>query len=173
MAEALSLAAALDWARQRIDAMEARVLLCHVAAVSHATLKGFGEEAQRRLAAARVLVIGAGGLGSASVPYLAGAGVGTIGIVDDDVVELSNLHRQIAHGTADIGRPKAASLAEHRAQGRERRGALAAPDFLFDSRRFGCRGEVAHRDSSHALMLLGRAAARPRGARQPPRRIAV
>lgn len=75
-------------------------------------LPGFGEEAQRRLAAARVLVIGAGGLGSASVPYLAGAGVGTIGIVDDDVVELSNLHRQIAHGTADIGRPKAASLAE-------------------------------------------------------------
>ncbi|MCB1274110.1 MAG: ThiF family adenylyltransferase, partial [Leucobacter sp.] len=47
-------------------------------------LPGFGEEAQRRLAAARVLVIGAGGLGSASVPYLAGAGVGTIGIVDDD-----------------------------------------------------------------------------------------
>src|SRR5690606_1140431 len=52
------------------------------------SLPGFGEEAQRRLAAARVLVIGAGGLGSASVPYLAGAGVGTIGVVDDDVVEL-------------------------------------------------------------------------------------
>src|SRR5690606_11174957 len=76
------------------------------------SLPGFGEEAQRRLAAARVLVIGAGGLGSASVPYLAGAGVGTIGVVDDDVVELSNLHRQIAHSTADIGRSKTASLAD-------------------------------------------------------------
>ncbi|MFT4232529.1 MAG: ThiF family adenylyltransferase [Leucobacter sp.] len=75
-------------------------------------LPGFGEEAQRRLAAARVLVIGAGGLGSASVPYLVGQGVGTVGIVDDDRVELSNLHRQVAHGTADIGRSKVDSLAE-------------------------------------------------------------
>ncbi|MBK0417612.1 ThiF family adenylyltransferase [Leucobacter sp. CSA1] len=75
-------------------------------------LPGFGEIAQRRLRAARVLVIGAGGLGSASIPYLAGAGVGTIGVVDDDVVELSNLHRQIAHGTADLGRPKAESIAD-------------------------------------------------------------
>ncbi|MBL3686479.1 molybdopterin biosynthesis protein MoeB [Leucobacter zeae] len=76
------------------------------------SLPGFGEAAQRRLAAARVLVVGAGGLGSASVPYLAGAGIGTIGIVDDDRVELSNLHRQVSHGTADIGRPKVASLAD-------------------------------------------------------------
>lgn len=75
-------------------------------------LPGFGEAAQLRLAAARVLVIGAGGLGSASVPYLAGAGIGTIGIVDDDRVELSNLHRQVSHGTADVGRSKVASLAE-------------------------------------------------------------
>jgi len=75
-------------------------------------LPGFGELAQRRLSAARVLVIGAGGLGSGCVPYLAGAGVGTIGIVDDDRVELSNLHRQVSHGTADIGRSKVASLAE-------------------------------------------------------------
>lgn len=75
-------------------------------------LPGFGESAQRRLAGARVLVIGAGGLGSASVPYLVGAGVGTIGILDDDRVELSNLHRQVAHGTADVGRPKVDSLAE-------------------------------------------------------------
>lgn len=75
-------------------------------------LPGFGDEAQRRLAAARVLVIGAGGLGSACVPYLVGAGVGLIGVVDDDRVELSNLHRQIAHGTADIGRPKVDSLGE-------------------------------------------------------------
>ncbi|QIK62513.1 molybdopterin biosynthesis protein MoeB [Leucobacter viscericola] len=75
-------------------------------------LPGFGEQAQRRIAAARVLVVGAGGLGSASVPYLAGAGVGTIGIVDDDRVELSNLHRQVSHGTADIGRAKVDSLAD-------------------------------------------------------------
>ena len=75
-------------------------------------LPGFGELAQRRLAAARVLVVGAGGLGSALVPYLAGAGVGTIGLADDDVVELSNLHRQVSHGLADLGRLKVDSLAE-------------------------------------------------------------
>lgn len=75
-------------------------------------LPGFGELAQRRLAAARVLVVGAGGLGSALVPYLAGAGVGTIGIADDDTVELSNLHRQVSHGLADVGRPKVDSLAD-------------------------------------------------------------
>src|SRR5918994_398242 len=75
-------------------------------------LPGFGELAQRRLAAARVLVVGAGGLGSALVPYLAGAGIGTIGIADDDTVELSNLHRQVSHGVADLGRLKVDSLAE-------------------------------------------------------------
>lgn len=75
-------------------------------------LPGFGETAQRRLSAARILVIGAGGLGSAVVPALAAAGVGTIGVIDDDVVELSNLHRQLSHGTADIGRAKVDSLAE-------------------------------------------------------------
>lgn len=74
-------------------------------------LPGFGELAQRRLRAARVLVIGAGGLGSAAIPYLVGAGIGAIGVVDDDAVELSNLHRQVAHGTADVGRPKTASIA--------------------------------------------------------------
>jgi adenylyltransferase/sulfurtransferase len=76
------------------------------------SLPGFGDEAQRRLANARVLVVGAGGLGSATVPYLASAGVGTIGVVDTDVVELSNLHRQIAHGMADLGRLKTESLAD-------------------------------------------------------------
>ncbi|UXW86286.1 ThiF family adenylyltransferase [Microbacterium azadirachtae] len=75
-------------------------------------LPGFGESAQRRLAAARVLVIGAGGLGSALIPALAGSGVGTIGVIDDDVVELSNLHRQLSHGMADIGRSKVGSLAD-------------------------------------------------------------
>lgn len=76
------------------------------------SLPGFDEAAQRRLANARVLVIGAGGLGSATVPYLASAGIGTIGIIDTDVVELSNLHRQIVHGVADIGRSKLDSIAE-------------------------------------------------------------
>lgn len=75
-------------------------------------LPGFGELAQRRLRAARVLVLGAGGLGSALIPALAGAGVGTIGIADDDVVELSNLHRQLSHGVADIDRAKVDSLAD-------------------------------------------------------------
>lgn len=75
-------------------------------------MPGFDELAQRRLAAARVLVIGAGGLGSASIPYLAAAGIGTIGIVDTDVVELSNLHRQVCHGMSDIGRSKLDSLAD-------------------------------------------------------------
>ncbi|MET4781645.1 ThiF family adenylyltransferase [Glaciihabitans sp. UYNi722] len=75
-------------------------------------LPGFGTEAQHRLAAARVLVIGAGGLGSTVIPALAAAGVGTIGIVDDDTVELSNLHRQHIHSVADVGRGKAQSAAE-------------------------------------------------------------
>ncbi|MGH3703229.1 MAG: ThiF family adenylyltransferase [Agromyces sp.] len=75
-------------------------------------LPGFGELAQRRLQAARVLVVGAGGLGSAVVPALAGSGVGTIGVADFDTVELSNLPRQLSHGVADLGRSKVDSLAE-------------------------------------------------------------
>ncbi|WP_022890305.1 ThiF family adenylyltransferase [Agromyces italicus] len=75
-------------------------------------LPGFGELAQRRLQAARVLVIGAGGLGSAVVPALAGSGIGTIGVADFDTVELSNLPRQLSHGVADLGRQKVASLAD-------------------------------------------------------------
>lgn len=75
-------------------------------------LPGFGAAAQGRLAASRVLVIGAGGLGSAVIPALAAAGVGTIGIIDDDRVELSNLHRQLIHGEADVGRTKTQSAAE-------------------------------------------------------------
>ena len=75
-------------------------------------LPGFGIEAQDRLKRARVLVIGAGGLGSTAIPALAAAGVGTIGIIDDDTVELSNLHRQLIHGVADVGRSKARSAAE-------------------------------------------------------------
>ena len=75
-------------------------------------LPGFGAAAQQRLAEARVLVIGAGGLGSPVIMALAAAGVGTLGIVDDDAVDLSNLHRQLIHGTADIGRDKVASAAD-------------------------------------------------------------
>lgn len=75
-------------------------------------LDGFDEVAQRRLLNARVLVVGAGGLGSASIPYLASAGVGTIGVVDVDTVELSNLHRQVVHGVADIGRAKVDSIVQ-------------------------------------------------------------
>lgn len=72
-------------------------------------LPEFGIEGQRRLRAARVLVLGAGGLGSPVLLYLAAAGVGTIGIVDFDQVEESNLHRQVIHTTAAVGRPKIAS----------------------------------------------------------------
>jgi molybdopterin/thiamine biosynthesis adenylyltransferase/rhodanese-related sulfurtransferase len=75
-------------------------------------LAGFGAGAQRALADAHVLVIGAGGLGSAVIPALAAAGVGTISIIDDDSVEVSNLARQTVHGVADIGRPKVDSAAD-------------------------------------------------------------
>ena len=74
-------------------------------------LRGLGGPGQNKLKAARVLVVGAGGLGSPALQYLAGAGVGTLGIVDDDAVALSNLHRQIIHGTTDVGRPKTESAA--------------------------------------------------------------
>ena len=70
-------------------------------------LKEFGVEGQRKLLQAKVLVIGAGGLGCSALQYLAGAGVGTIGIVDDDMVSLSNLHRQILYSVKDIGFNKA------------------------------------------------------------------
>ena len=72
----------------------------------HALIPQIGLEGQRRLRKARVLVIGAGGLGSPALLYLAAAGVGTLGIVDDDSVELSNLQRQVIHGMGDIGRSK-------------------------------------------------------------------
>ena len=72
----------------------------------HLTMPEVGIDGQRRLKAARVLCIGAGGLGSPAALYLAAAGVGTIGIVDFDDVDLSNLQRQILHGTKDIGRSK-------------------------------------------------------------------
>jgi molybdopterin-synthase adenylyltransferase len=77
----------------------------------HIIMPEIGGLGQRKLLTAKVLVIGAGGLGSPCLEYLAAAGVGTLGIVDDDVVELSNLQRQTLHSSADIGRAKTASAA--------------------------------------------------------------
>jgi molybdopterin/thiamine biosynthesis adenylyltransferase len=78
----------------------------------HIVLHGIGGPGQQRLKAARVLVVGAGGLGSPVIQYLAAAGIGEIGIVDDDAVSLSNLQRQVLHGTPDIGRAKVESAAD-------------------------------------------------------------
>jgi sulfur-carrier protein adenylyltransferase/sulfurtransferase len=78
----------------------------------HLILPEVGEEGQRKLKAARVLCVGTGGLGSPLALYLAAAGVGTLGLVDFDVVDASNLQRQIIHSTADIGRKKLDSAAE-------------------------------------------------------------
>ena len=72
----------------------------------HLILDGFGPEAQARLLQAKVLLVGAGGLGSPVALYLAAAGVGTIGVVDGDTVSIANLQRQVLHSTPDVGRPK-------------------------------------------------------------------
>jgi sulfur-carrier protein adenylyltransferase/sulfurtransferase len=78
----------------------------------HLIIPDVGKTGQRRLKNARVLCVGAGGLGSLALLYLAAAGVGTLGIVDFDVVDESNLQRQVIHGQSDIGRPKAVSAME-------------------------------------------------------------
>ena len=78
----------------------------------HIVLPEIGGAGQQKLKAARVLVIGAGGLGSPLLQYLVAAGIGTIGIVDDDVVSLSNLQRQVLHGTADVDRAKTDSASD-------------------------------------------------------------
>ncbi|EAR23920.1 molybdopterin biosynthesis protein MoeB [marine actinobacterium PHSC20C1] len=75
-------------------------------------LTNFGEQAQNNLARTRVLVIGAGGVGSTAIPALAAAGVGTVGVIDDDRVELSNLHRQHIHRLLDVGHKKVVSAVE-------------------------------------------------------------
>jgi molybdopterin/thiamine biosynthesis adenylyltransferase len=77
----------------------------------HIVLREVGGQGQQKLKAARVLVIGAGGIGSPAILYLAAAGVGTIGVVDDDKVSLSNLQRQVLHATSHVGRPKTESAA--------------------------------------------------------------
>ena len=75
----------------------------------HLVLPEIGGAGQQRLRAARVLVVGAGGLGSPAIQYLAAAGVGRLRVADDDAVSLSNLQRQVLHGTGDVGRLKVES----------------------------------------------------------------
>ena len=78
----------------------------------HLGLAGIGAEGQRRLLGSSALVVGAGGLGSPAILYLVAVGVGRLGILDDEQVELSNLNRQVIHRTADVGRPKVERAAE-------------------------------------------------------------
>ncbi|GGE22108.1 thiamine biosynthesis protein ThiF [Aureimonas endophytica] len=78
----------------------------------HIVLPEIGGAGQQALKRARVLVVGAGGIGSPAILYLAAAGIGTIGVADDDTVSLSNLQRQVLHGTADLGRPKVDSAGD-------------------------------------------------------------
>ena len=105
----------------------------------HLIIPEIGALGQRRLKNAKVLVIGAGGLGAPALLYLAAAGVGTIGIIDDDVVDLSNLQRQVIHGVGDVGRPKIESA----------RDAIAELNPLVDVRLHNVR-----LDSSNALELF-------------------
>ncbi|MCY1674205.1 molybdopterin-synthase adenylyltransferase MoeB [Pseudarthrobacter sp. SL88] len=105
----------------------------------HLIIPEIGSTGQRRLKNAKVLVIGAGGLGSPALLYLAAAGVGTLGIIDDDAVDLSNLQRQVIHGVADVGRPKIESA----------RDAIAALNPLVDVRLHQVR-----LDASNALELF-------------------
>jgi adenylyltransferase/sulfurtransferase len=105
----------------------------------HLIIPEIGALGQRRLKNARVLVIGAGGLGSPALLYLAAAGVGTLGIIDDDAVDLSNLQRQVIHGVADVGRPKIESA----------RDAVAALNPLVEVRLHNVR-----LDASNALELF-------------------
>ena len=79
----------------------------------HLVLREVGGPVQHKLKAARVLVVGAGGLGAPVALYLAAAGIGTIGLVDPDMVSLSNLQRQVLYATADVGRPKVEAASEH------------------------------------------------------------
>ena len=78
----------------------------------HLVLQGIGEEGQTKLLQSRVLIVGVGGLGSPVAQYLSAAGVGTLGLVDGDLVSLTNLQRQVIHKTGDVGRPKVDSAEE-------------------------------------------------------------
>ncbi len=105
----------------------------------HIVLRGVGGDGQQRLKAARVLVVGAGGLGSPAIAYLAAAGIGTLGVVDHDTVSLSNLQRQVIHRTDGIGLSKVASA-----------GAFVAG--LNDRVRFVAHAERIDADNAAALM---------------------
>jgi molybdopterin/thiamine biosynthesis adenylyltransferase/rhodanese-related sulfurtransferase len=124
----------------------------------HLVLPGVGAEGQARLGSARVLVVGAGGLGSPVLLYLAAAGIGTIGVVDDDVVEVSNLQRQIVHDTAAVGRSKAESAAEAMAALNPRVTAIVHSDHLAagNARRLlsGCDVVVDGSDNFETRYLL-------------------
>ena len=107
----------------------------------HLVLRDVGGQGQQALKAARVLVVGAGGLGSPVLLYLAAAGVGTLGVVDDDTVSLDNLQRQVIHATGDIGRPKVESA-------RDRIGAIN-PHVTVEA-------HAMRIDAGNALALIGR-----------------
>ena len=140
----------------------------------HVLLDDIGIEGQRRLLAAHALVIGAGGLGSPVALYLATAGVGTITIVDDDVVDVTNLQRQIAHTLARVGQPKVASIAaaiaainpdvrvialQARAGPQQLAGWVAAADVVIDcSDNFATRHQVNAACVAHRKPLVSGAA---------------
>ncbi len=105
----------------------------------HIVMRDVGGPGQAKLKAARVLVIGAGGLGAPALMYLAAAGVGTLGVIDDDTVSLSNLQRQVIHATGDVGRPKTDSARD--------RIAAINPHVLF-------RGHRERLNAGNALSLL-------------------
>ena len=106
----------------------------------HIVLREVGGPGQAALKRSAVLVVGAGGLGAPALMYLAAAGVGTLGVVDDDTVSLSNLQRQVIHGTPDIGRPKVESAGE--------RVAALNPHVRF-------AGHACRLDAGNALELIG------------------
>ena len=106
----------------------------------HIVMREVGGPGQGKLKAARVLVVGAGGLGAPVLMYLAAAGVGTLGVIDDDIVSLSNLQRQVIHATSDVGRAKTDSARE----------AIAAIN-----PHVSVRTHHARLDAGNALALLG------------------
>ena len=140
----------------------------------HVLLDEIGIEGQRRLLAAHALVIGAGGLGSPVALYLGTAGVGTITIVDDDVVDVTNLQRQIAHSMSRVGQPKVASIAaaiaainpdvqvvalQMRAEPQRLAAWVAAADVVIDcSDNFATRHEVNAACVAHGKPLVSGAA---------------
>lgn len=142
----------------------------------HILLDEIGIEGQERLRAAHALVIGAGGLGSPAALYLAASGMGTITLVDDDDVDLTNLQRQILHGTADVGRPKVASgrdalhrlnpdvvvdTLHARADGDRLQALVAASDVVLDcSDNFATRHAVNRQCVAHGVPLVSGAAIR-------------